>query len=256
MTNPSPSAGARPRSAAGVSVGALPLASTARREFTWLMLAGVAATGLVLLGTRQLAARVIVLAPRPLPATVVALRFGDLQPAVAALGVAALASLAAVVATRRLLRRIVALVTAAIAVAIGLFAIEGVSRADALAAAARDAASPVSSTGAGSVTAGTAAGSTVEPVTGLPAHVLPQATGWRELILAGAVSLLVIAITIAIRAHRLPVMSGKYGPAPAAATGTAQNRARPAPVASSGSGMWESLSAGADPTSWPGDEDA
>lgn len=243
MTDPTASAGAKPR-------------SSARREFAWLLLTAVAGAGLVLLGTRQPVARVIVLAPRPLPATVVALRFADLQPAVAALAVAALASLAAVLATRRLLRRIVALVTAAIAVAIGLIAAAGVSRADALAAAARDTTSSASGSGAGSATAGAASGSAVEPMTGLPARVLAQGAGWRELIIAGAVLLLVIAITIAIRAHRLPVMSSRYGPAPRAVTATAQSHpASPRPAAAPGSAMWESLNAGADPTAWPGEDD-
>jgi uncharacterized membrane protein (TIGR02234 family) len=242
MTNPTASTGAKPRSAA-------------RREFTWLLLTGVVGAGLVLFGTRQQATRVIILAPRPLPAAVVALRFADLQPAVAALAVAALASLAAVLATRRLLRRIVALITAAIAVTITLLAAEGVSRADALAAAARNAASPAGGAGAGSATAGAAGGSAVEPVTGLPAHVLPQGTSWRVLIIAGAVLLLATAITIAIRAQRLPVMSSRYGPAPGAGTATARpRRVSPGPAAPPVRGMWESLSAGADPTAWPGED--
>lgn len=239
-----------------------PEASGKTSEYTWLLLTAIAGAGLVLIGTRQTVARVVVLAPRPLPDAVVALRLADLRPAVAALALAALASLAAVLATRRLLRRIVALVTAAIAVVIALLTIAAVSPADVLAAARRTTASSAGGAGAGSATAGTTAGSAAEPMTGLPAHVLSQGSGWRTLIVVGAAALLVAAITIVIRAYRLPVMSSRYGtvlarPSPASPGQAQPGSASPGPdsMASPVPAMWEALSAGTDPTAWPGEDD-
>src|SRR5579859_4906212 len=81
-----------------------------RREFAVLLLAGVVGAAAVLLATRQQAAHVVVTAPRPLPRTVTAVNWQDLLPVVSALAVAALASMAAVLATRGWLRRITGLI--------------------------------------------------------------------------------------------------------------------------------------------------
>ncbi len=93
------------------------------RELAGLLLGGAAGAGVVLLASRQGLARVIVRPPRPLPATVTVLSAQDLRPAIAALAVAALASLAAVLATRGLLRRLTGLV--AIALGAGIAAARG-----------------------------------------------------------------------------------------------------------------------------------
>src|SRR5262249_56138639 len=84
---------------------------------------GAAGAGAVLLSARQGWARVAPPAPAPLPASVVSVRGQDLVPLAGALALAALASLAAVIATRRLARRLAGLLMAAfgavIAVAVG-----------------------------------------------------------------------------------------------------------------------------------------
>ena len=113
-----------------------------RRELAGLLLGGAAGAGVVLLASRQGLARVIVRPPRPLPATVTELSAQDLRPAIAALAVAALASLAAVLATRGLLRRLTGLITVALGAGIALLAAGKVTAGAALAAAGRSGASP------------------------------------------------------------------------------------------------------------------
>ena len=72
----------------------------------------------MLISVRQDWARVLTVEPRPLPASTAVVRGQDLLPAAGALGLAALAGLAAVVATRRLARRVVGGVLAAFGVAV------------------------------------------------------------------------------------------------------------------------------------------
>ena len=69
-----------------------------------MLLLGAAGAGLVLLVMRQGWARVETAAPRPLPASIVTVSGQALLPAASALALAALAGLAAVLATRRMLR--------------------------------------------------------------------------------------------------------------------------------------------------------
>src|SRR5215469_3636113 len=107
----------------------------ARRELVALLLGGAVGAGLVLLGTRQQVAKVVVTAPHPLPATVTPVSAQDLLPAAAALAVGALASLAAVLATRGVLRRVTALITAALAVGVAISAAGSLKAADVLTAA-------------------------------------------------------------------------------------------------------------------------
>jgi uncharacterized membrane protein (TIGR02234 family) len=237
-----------------------------KRELAAVLTAGAAGAGVVLLATRQVIAKVIVLAPRPLPASTTPLTGQDLHPAVAALAVAALASLAAVLATRGLLRRITGLITAALGIGIGLLAAGQVTAAQALDAVRTAGHAPASGSGAGSaagsVTAGAGqggAGGDGLSLSGVPVHVDLGGQGWRLLIIAGALLLIANGAVIMLRARRLAVMSARYdrpgrqpsgelapGPRPAEPAGD-QRAAR----ARSGAGMWESLSAGEDPTDWP-----
>src|SRR5262249_12191590 len=109
--------------------------ASGRRGLAVLLLGGVAGGGLVLLGTRQQVAKVVVTAPHPLPGTVTPVSAQHLLPAVAALAIAALASLAAVLATRGLLRRITGLITAALGVGVVISAAASLKAADVLTAA-------------------------------------------------------------------------------------------------------------------------
>jgi uncharacterized membrane protein (TIGR02234 family) len=248
------------------STGAAP----SRRELVVVLLAGVAGAAVVLLATRQVLARVRVLAPRPLPATVNLITGQDLRPAIAALAVAALASLAAVIATRGVLRRVTGLITVALGAGVGVLAAPAVTAAQVLSAARSAGASPAGGSGAGtapgSVTAGAGGSGTAGfSLAGFPVRVDFADAGWRALMITGAVLLVAAGVVVIARASRLPVMSARYDrpsrPAVLAAGGagakgqpssgaaTAQSQERPRIAA--GSSMWESLSAGEDPTTWP-----
>jgi len=77
-----------------------------RWEYGLVLLAGAAGAGLVFLGVRQGWAHVHTSAPRPLPGSNVTVTGQDLVPAASALAIAGLATLAAVIATRGLARRL------------------------------------------------------------------------------------------------------------------------------------------------------
>jgi uncharacterized membrane protein (TIGR02234 family) len=245
-----------------------------RRELAALVLAGAAGAGLVLLATRQELARIVVVAPRPLPTTATAVSWQDVQPALAALAVAALASMAAVLATARGPRRVTGLVTAALGVGIAALAVGRVTAADVL-AAGHSSLSLATGTGAGSApgstTAGSGSGGTVGSLTGFPAHVLFTGTAWRGLLLTGAAVILIAGLVTFAAAARLPVMSSRYERGGASGPRQAARR-RPGPatwpgemppltVAPAGMArndaatMWETLTSGADPTARTGDAD-
>jgi len=234
-----------------------------RRELAAVLLGGAAGAGLVLLATRQALARVTVSPPRPLPASITPVTWQDLRPAIAALAVAGLASLAAVLATRGAARRITGIVIVGLGGWIALTAAGRVTMAEALAAAARASASPATGAGAGtaagSVTAGSAAGGAGGvSLSGLPVHVAYAGAGWRGAMLAGAVLLIAAGVAVVLRAARLPAMSSRFErsarPGPDVALPGAAEQAAARQPARTGRGkapgMWESLSAGEDPTSW------
>jgi Tryptophan-associated transmembrane protein (Trp_oprn_chp) len=244
-----------------------------RGELAAVLIGGAAGAGAVLLASRQDVAQVIVRAPRPLPDTVTAVTAQDVRPAIAALAVAALASLAATIATRGWLRRLTGLATIALGSGIAAIAAGQVTAAAALAAADRSGAAPASGSGAGtaagSVTAGGGAAGVPGSLAGLPVHVALGGSGWRAVMIAGAILVAAAGMAVVVRAARLPAMSARYdGPAGQAAglgaggpgsTSRGQGRftsttggftsatggeaGRPAAA-----GMWEALSAGSDPT--------
>ncbi|HYS33248.1 MAG TPA: Trp biosynthesis-associated membrane protein, partial [Streptosporangiaceae bacterium] len=183
----------------------------------------------------------------------------DLRPAVAALAVAALASLAAVLATRGLLRRLTGLVTIALGAGTALLGAAKVTPAAVLAAAGRaGAASAGAGAAAGSATAGSASagsgpGTGVGALAGFGSRVRLDGSGWQVLIIAGAALIIAAGIVIVVRSGTLPAMSGRYDRPPDHPAGpdrpdhpAGRGRARPASES-----MWESLSAGADPTVGP-----
>lgn len=222
------------------------------RNLAVILITGAAGAGGVLLATRQELARVVVRAPRPLPDTVTTVSAQDVRPAVAALAIAALASLASVLATRGLLRRLTGILTVALGAGAAAAALGPVTAAAALAAARRASTSPASGPGAGtaagSVTAGNGGSATQGGGAGFPVHVVLSGTGWRALIVATAVLIVAAGLAVVILARRLPVMSARYerrsGPA-TPSSGEVPGRPNAA------AGMWESLSAGGDPTTGP-----
>jgi uncharacterized membrane protein (TIGR02234 family) len=229
-----------------------------RRELALLLLLGAAGAGLALLAARQGWARVETAAPRPLPASVTTVTGQALVPAAGALALAALAGLAAVLATRRTLRRIAAVLVAGLGTGLALAVSAGISAADVLAAASASApgsAGAAAGSGVGSTTAGSAgpaaAGPAGSPLSGFPGHVVFVSFPWRGVAFAGALAVVAAGVLAAWRAQRLPVMSSRFdpparpaGPEPAEAAVPAGGRGRPGDSAA----MWESLTRGEDPT--------
>src|SRR5215469_2665075 len=218
-----------------------------RRELLLLLLLGAAGAGLVLLVMRQGWARVETAAPRPLPASVVTVSGQALVPAASALALAALAGLAAVLATRRTLRRIAGVLLAGFGAGIAAVVVAGISAAD-VRAAASVAAGAQGGSGAGSTTGSTAAGAGT-PLSGLPGHVAFVGFPWRGVAVVGALAMIAAGVLVAWRAERLPVMSSRFDrPARAAAGVPAVPAGDGGRRSADSASMWESLSRGEDPT--------
>ncbi len=247
---------------------------TPRREMVLALALGAIGAGLVLLAVRQHWAHVRTAAPPPLPGSDVPVTGQDLVPAATALAVAVLASLAAVIATRRTARKLVALVLAAAGAGIAAAVSLRVTAADVIAAAAGSAGSPA---GAGSVSAGGAQRAGAPPLAGFAAHVTMAATPWRLLAVAGGAAAVAAGLIATRRGARWPVMSSRFDPPQRArprpagptagpvttglavagrAAGAVPEQpvmARRRPAAGDSASLWESLSRGEDPTDgWPG----
>jgi len=248
-----------------------------RWEYGLVLLAGAAGAGLVFLGVRQGWAHVHTSAPRPLPGSNVTVTGQDLAPAASALAIAGLATLAAVIATRGLARRLAGGLLMLFGAAAAVSVLWPISDATAIRAAASSAGLnglAGSGTGAGSVTAGGSGTGATAPISGFLASVATSGTAWRGLAVAGAALLVAAGLLTIWRSGPWPVMSSRYerpprpaGPESAGAgpvrepgagpqTGLAVSasrraeRARPAADPSSAA-IWESLSRGEDPTGDP-----
>jgi len=202
-----------PDAAASTRQHAVPRAA-ARREFSLALAAGAAGAGLVLLALAQPWARAVLVPAAPLPPAHVTVTGRELAPAAGALAIAALACLAAIIATRGLARRAVSTLLAATGAVI---------TADA-AASARHA--HVAATAAAH-SLGAARGAGTE---------MPAFPWWAAAAAGGLV--IVAAGALAVwRAARWPAMSSRYdrpGGSP---------RAGDDPAAA-----WDALDRGADPT--------
>jgi hypothetical protein len=181
----------------------------------------------------------------------------DLVPLTGALGLVALACLAAVIATRGTLRRAAGVLLTVLGAGAGAAAVAGVSAATVLSVAAGKVGSPgvaAVSGSAGSATSGSAGGTGGVPVIGATGHAVMTGTPWQAAVLAGALLVVAAGLGTAWRGPSWPVMSARYD-APQRAAGQA-GVARPrqpagAAKARDSASMWESLSAGADPTDVP-----
>jgi uncharacterized membrane protein (TIGR02234 family) len=250
-----------------------------------VLLLGAVGAGLVFVAMRQGWAQVRTAVPAPLPTSVVTDSGQSLLPYADALVIAALASLAAVLATRSAVRRVTGVLLAGLGVATVAAVTAGVSTAAALAAAAQSVGPPTGAgagTAPGSTSDGSSAGGTGVPnVAGFHSHAVLTATGWQAMAVVGAVAIIAAGLLVTWRSARLPVMSSRYdSPAaarpaaarpPGARSSAARSSAAPpdpaapsadpaaeAPDPSSPAGdeegpdsasMWESLSRGEDPTS-------
>jgi uncharacterized membrane protein (TIGR02234 family) len=252
------------------SAGTAPAASSGARragngkgrEYALALLGGAAGAGLILLAVRQRWAEGVFTPPKPLSVQVIDVSGADLVPLAGALGLVALACLAAVIATRGALRRAAGVLLAALGAGAGVAAAAGVSAATVLSVAASKVGSPGAaavSGAAGSTTGGSAGGTSGVSMIGATGQAIMTGTPWRVAVLAGALLIVVAGLATAWRGPSWPVMSARYD-APERGTGrggTGHGRAaqpgkpQGATRARDSASMWESLSAGADPTDLP-----
>ena len=203
-----------------------------RREFFLVLLAGAVGAGLVVLASRQAWAHAVFTPPRPLPAQDIPVTGQGLVPLASALALAALACLAAVIATRSVLRRAVGVLLAVLGAGTAVAVLASLHT-SAILAAAR--ASALSGPLGGSTTGGTPSGGAVhEIVIAGPGRVIMAGAPWRAAAVAGAVAIVLAGLATTWRGPRWPVMSARFqrgsgGVAPSA-------------------DMWESLSRDVDPT--------
>ena len=156
-----------------------------------------------MLAARQAWAHAIFTPPRPLPAQDIAVTGQQLVPLASALALAALACLAAVIATRSVLRRAVGVLLAVLGAGTAAAVLASL-RASAVLAAAR--ASALSGPLGGSTTSGASSGGAVhEIVVAGPGRAIMAGAPWRAAAIAGAV-----AIVLAGAGHRLagPALAG------------------------------------------------
>lgn len=244
-----------------------------RREYGLALLAGAIGAGLILLAVRQQWAQAVFTQPKPLPQQTVGVSGEDLVPLAGALALAALACLAAIIATRGVWRRVAGVVLAVFGAGTGATVTAAVTAASVVNAAASHVASPESaalSGAAGSTTSGSSSGAAV--VVSGSGHAIMGGAPWRVAVIAGALLIVAAGLATFVRGQDWPVMSSRYElpqrraqAAPAAAAASAASAAAAAPAGSGrgpGTGedtapgprspdsasMWESLSGGEDPT--------
>jgi len=160
--------------------------------------------------------------PRPFADAVVDVSGRTLEPAVAALGVVALAGVVAVLATRGIARRVVGALLAAAALGLAWTAIAGLPS--------------VSASRARSLVSDAGSGAGLDPTR--PPLVAVHAA-WPILTLICALAVLIAGVAVALWGHRWVALSGRYE-APATREATDEHRAQ--------ASLWSDLDRGHDPT--------
>jgi uncharacterized membrane protein (TIGR02234 family) len=237
----------RPAGPAGRTAGRHP----AGREYRFALLAGAAGAAIILLAVRQRWAQAVFTPPKPLTPQVVNVSGVDLVPLAGALALAALAGLAAVIATRGALRRAAGVLLGLFGAGAGAAIMTSVSAAAVINVAASKVASPGSaavSGAAGSTTSGSTGGGALV-VSGSTAQAFMTGTPWHVAVLIGALLVFAAGLATALRGPDWPVMSARYDAPGAQAAGEPKaggpgGHGRPLDAAT----MWESLNGGADPT--------
>jgi uncharacterized membrane protein (TIGR02234 family) len=208
-----------------------------RREFGLVLLLGALGAGLVVFALRQTWAHAIFTPPRPLPVQDIPVTGQQLVPLAGALALAALACLAAVIATRSAVRRVAGAVLAALGVGAVVAAGAGVRASGVLATAQANAA-----TGAlgGSTTGGTSPGgpSHAVVIAGSSGQAVMTGVPWHAAAVVGAVAIVLAGLATVWRGPRWPVMSARFD----------RPGQRPRQRAADSASMWESLSRDLDPT--------
>jgi uncharacterized membrane protein (TIGR02234 family) len=208
-----------------------------RREFGLVLLLGAVGVGLVVFALRQTWAHAIFTPPHPLPAQDIPVTGQQLVPLAGALALAALACLAAVIATRSVVRRVAGAVLAALGAGAAVAVGAGVRASGVLATAQADAAAGALG---GSTTGGTSPGGASHAVViaGSPGQAVMTGAPWHAVALGGAVAIVLAGLATVWRGPRWPVMSARFD----------RPGQRPRQRAADSASMWESLSRDLDPT--------
>jgi uncharacterized membrane protein (TIGR02234 family) len=218
---------------------------TSKRQYSYALLVGAVGAVLVLFAVREQWAQAVFTPPKPLTSEVVNVSGTDLVPLAGGLGLAALAGLVAVIATRGWARRAVGVLLALFGAGAGAAVLTTVTAQTVLSVAAGKVASPGSaalSGAAGSTTGGSSGGSTLV-ITGSAGHAIMTGTPWQAAVIIGALLVFAAGVATALRGQDWPVMSTRYDAPGAQSAGNG----RPA-RASDAATMWESLNGGQDPT--------
>lgn len=216
---------------------------TARREYSLALLAGAVGAGLIWLALREQWAQAVFDQPRPLPQQTVSVSGADLVPLAGALALAALACLAAIIATRGAWRRAAGVLLALFGAGAGAAVMAAVTAASVVSAAASHVGSPDSAaiSGAGSTTSGSSSGGAVV-IAGSAGHAIIGGTSWRAAVIIGALLIFAAGLATVLRGADWPVMSSRYElpqkrPSGAAAEGEAPSgQAAPAGDAAAAKG--------------------
>lgn len=215
-------------------------AGSARREYTLALLLGAVGGGLILLALRQVWGHAVYAPPHPFPAQDIAVSGQKLVPLASGLAIAALACLAAVIATRGVPRRVAGVLLALIGIGAVVAAAAAVTSGAVLAAAAST--DPSAGIFSGSTTGGAtsgAYGSTLGIAGIAVGHAVIAGLPWRAAAVAGGLCIVAAGLATAWRGPTWPVMSARYEQ-------PAERAARQADRDSAS--MWESLSRDVDPT--------
>jgi uncharacterized membrane protein (TIGR02234 family) len=208
-----------------------------RREFGLVLLLGAAGAALVVFAVRQTWAQAVFTPPRPLPAQEISVTGQQLVPLASALALAALASLAAVIATRSALRRVAGALWTVLGAGAAVAAGAGVRASSVLATAQADAAAGALG---GSTTGGTSPGGASHAIViaGSPGQAVMAGAPWPAAAIGGAAAIVIAGLATVWRGPRWPVMSARFE----------RPGQRPSRRAADSASMWESLSRDLDPT--------
>lgn len=208
-----------------------------RREFGLVLLLGAVGAALVVFAVRQTWAQAVFTLPRPLPGQQISVTGQQLVPLASALALAALACLAAVVATRSVARRVAGVLLAALGVVAAVAAGAGVRASGVLATAQGDAGSGALG---GSTTGGTSPGSASHAIVipGSVGRAVMTGAPWQAAAIGGAVLIAAAGLATVWRGSRWPVMSARFD----------RPGQRPGPRVTDSASIWESLSRDLDPT--------
>ncbi|HEY1623347.1 MAG TPA: Trp biosynthesis-associated membrane protein [Streptosporangiaceae bacterium] len=212
-----------------------------RREYGVVLVLGAAGGALILIALREVWAHAIYTPPHPIPAQDYAVTGQSLIPLASALAVAALACLAAVIATRGLARRVVGALLAVIGGYAAVTVTAAVTAAAVLTTAQNANPATGSGTGGGSTTSGVSGGGSGGVlVSGAPGHAVMTGLGWHVVAAIGALAIALAGLATLCRGPRWPVMSARFE--------RPDRRSATARPKSDSATMWESLSRDVDPT--------